>query len=475
MGPFAAPVPGFRLGIHPHGAKRRKTGAEQEHGETEPEWDIPSHLPQDSINPLSHPPDVLRQFRVAGLSVSDEIPSKAHPLFPHKPLPSEAKQRRRTRRSTRSANVSEAESEAESGVERQKDRNSTTKQLSERLRHLSTLTAIMHRCLDDGDIARAKRAFALLVRTKDVDIRQGGLWAVGSEILMRDGETEERLGRQRQQQQQQQQQQQRQAGGDDENVGGGDERQELRRWGSAANIEKVTSYFENLIQQYPHDQHRPYLTSALDFWPALFGIEIYNLDAEFRQALHRLREREEEEEDAEDRDVDIAPEDMAMEMAYSDDAFEAHRQRRDEERHSLAWTVRDELKMETMEVAVRVTGRMDQVMENAPFATHREMLRLRANLALFIGDLYIPSRLVVDEDGVEGVSLNNVEDMLRSRAELAEEHNALAQRREEMERARRLFRKILDGGGEVDDWVRKFVLTDEDEDEGHDTAVDDVW
>ncbi|OTA94450.1 hypothetical protein M434DRAFT_394716 [Hypoxylon sp. CO27-5] len=339
----------------------------------------------------------------------------------------------------------------------------------------------MHRCLDDGDIARAKRAFGLLARTKDVDIRQGGLWAVGSEILMREGEAEERERRRRQRQQQQQQQQQVEDEKENARAGDGNaerERQEPRRWGSAANIDKVKSYFENLIQQYPHDQHRPYLTSALDFWPALFGIEIYNMDAEYRQALYRLREREEEEEeeegeDGEDRDVDIAAEDMAMGMAYSDDPFEAHRRRRDEERHGVAWAVRDELRMETREVAARIAGRMDQVMENAPFTTHREMLRLRANLALFIGDLYIPSRLLADEDDVQGVSLNSVEDMLRSRAELAEEHNALAQRREEMERARRLFRKILDGGGEVDDWVQKFVLTDEDE--GHDITLDDVW
>ncbi|KAI1409149.1 hypothetical protein F5Y13DRAFT_170898 [Hypoxylon sp. FL1857] len=465
MGPFALPVPGYRLGIHARAGKR-KTGDEPEDEETEPEWNIPSHLPSDSINPLSHPPDVLRQFRVAGLSVEDEIPSKAHPLFPHQPLPSEGK-RRRTRGSNKFADASEAESAEESSpTTSRQDKTSTSRQFSERLRHLGTITAIMHRCLSDGDIARAKRAFGLLVQTKDVDIRQGGLWAVGSEILMRDGEKEE-----------QQRRQQQIVINDDEDqledkttvgVGG---QEGLRRWGSAANVEKVKSYFENLIQQYPHDKHRPHLTSAFDFWPALFGIEIYNLDAEFRGALHRLRAREEEEEEDEQGDVDLAAEDMAM--AYSDDAFKSHRQRRDEARHNIVWAARDELRMDTREVAGRIAGRMDQVMENAPFTTHREMLRLRGNLALFIGDLCIPSRLLEGEDRVEGVTLNAADDVLRSRAESAEEHNLLAQRREEVDRARSFFRRILDGGGEVDDWVRKFVLMDEDEE--HDVSIDDVW
>jgi hypothetical protein len=43
-----------------------------------------SHLPEDSINPLSHPPAVLKQYRVAGLSSSEHIPSETLPDFPHR-------------------------------------------------------------------------------------------------------------------------------------------------------------------------------------------------------------------------------------------------------------------------------------------------------------------------------------------------------------------------------------------------------
>ncbi|KAI1143067.1 hypothetical protein F5Y05DRAFT_420871 [Hypoxylon sp. FL0543] len=489
MAPFALPVPGYLLGIHPRAAKRRKTGDEQEDEEAESEWDsAPSHLPPETINPLSHPPDVLRQFRVAGLSETDEIPSVIHPLFPHKPLPSEGK-KRRARASSKTAGASEAESEAESAAEKHQGKDGTPKQVSERLKHLSTITAIMHRCLGDGDVARAKRAFGLLLRTKEVDIRQGGLWAVGSEILMRDGEAEEQQRRQIQAQKAQRaedEDDEARLGADDGGSAGAQRQAPPRRWGSAANMDKVKSYFENLIQQHPHDPLRPHLTSALDFWPALFAIEIYNLDAEARRALHQLRAMEEDDEDGEvgGGEADFAAEemdmDMDMAMAYSDDnPFETtHRQRRDEARQHMAWAARDELRTTTREVAARIAGRMDQVMENAPYATHREMLRLRANLALYVADLHIPSRLLLDNDGgapiIEGASLSHAEGVLRSRAESAEEYGALARRREEVERARKLFGKILDGGGEVDDWIRRFVLTDDDyDDEGRDVGSDD--
>lgn len=36
------------------------------------------------INPLSHPPDTLRQFAVAGYPIEKPLPSKAYPGFPHR-------------------------------------------------------------------------------------------------------------------------------------------------------------------------------------------------------------------------------------------------------------------------------------------------------------------------------------------------------------------------------------------------------
>ncbi|KAI2622234.1 hypothetical protein GGS26DRAFT_252260 [Hypomontagnella submonticulosa] len=469
MAPFALAVPGYRFGIH---SRKRKTDEEQDNEDivvTESEWDTPSsHLPSDSINPLSHSPDTLRQLAVAGLEPTDEVPSKAHPLFPHKPLPSEGK--RRKGRGTENADEKSLISE-----------ETTPKPYSERLKHLSTMTAILHRCLADGDITRAKRAFSLLVQTKDIDIRLGGLWAVGSKILMRDGEAEQQQSRQRQQRAQTGEED---IGSDEEdqshNGNANDEQREgeVRRWGLAANIEKVTLYFEALTQQYPHDPYRPQLTSALDFWPALFGIEIYNLDAEHRRALRQLQV--EEEERNEESELPFEDEDMDLEREMEEDpdvdphdAFDARRRRREEARQAIARAARDELRSEMLGAAERIAQKMDRVMENAPYSSHRELLRLRGHLALYVGDLCLASRLT-DEDGVvEGQGEDrNVEDMLRSRAESTEEHAALVRRSEEHDRARACFRKILEGGGELDAWVLKFVNADEDE---ADVNITDGW
>ncbi|OTB06320.1 hypothetical protein M426DRAFT_319054 [Hypoxylon sp. CI-4A] len=505
MAPYALPIPGY-LQEHP---KKRRDKEEEANEQPDADPDVASsssQLPTDAINPRSHGPDTLRQFAVAGLSAGEEIPSHVHPLFPHKPLPSGTKTRRRWRggrfrddddddeeaNKKSLADVDDNENENENDVGAAAAATAV-RQYTTRLKHMGTLTALMHRCLDKGDVARAKRAFGLLVRTKDVDIRHGGLWAVGSEILMRDGEEGQQIKplplptgddeEEREEGEEQQQHQQRRT-------------IPLPRWGSAANMERVQFYFENLIQQYPYDQYRPHRITAVDFWPALFGIEIYNLDAEFRQALHQLRrteqQQEEEDEDDDDEDGPHVNMDMDLEMrmrmeetGYSDEeeAYEHQRQQqqRDRDEQNTKWAARDEQRSQTRGAAERIAARMDQVVENAPYDKHRELLRLRGNLALFVGDLCLPSRLLLlveeeeeEEEGGQDLASRNVDDVLRTRAKSREEQGALARRRREHDRARTLFQRILDGGGEVDDWVRKFMEQGE-EDESHDGGYGDGW
>ncbi|KAF8243023.1 hypothetical protein K440DRAFT_664394 [Wilcoxina mikolae CBS 423.85] len=52
-----------------------------------------------------------------------------------------------------------------------------------RRKHLSVITTILYRSLLSRDWARAERAFACLIRGKDVDIRR--IWGVGVELLLR--------------------------------------------------------------------------------------------------------------------------------------------------------------------------------------------------------------------------------------------------------------------------------------------------
>ncbi|KAI1635425.1 hypothetical protein F4809DRAFT_651212 [Biscogniauxia mediterranea] len=445
-GPFALSVPGYKLGVH---TRRHKKLNEERQASQSPSLspspslpDVPSSsLPSGSINPLSHTPDTLRQFAVAGLSPEEELPSKLYPSFPHKPLPPEYPSG--SREKSRRINMSRT-----SAGEGENKRETTVQQHSARLKHLNTMTAIMHRCLNGGDISRAKRAFGLLVQTKEIDIRLNNLWAIGSEILMRAPETAQ----------------------SDEtsstNDGDSPLPAPLPRWGSAANVEKVKDYFENLIQQYPHDPYRPHLTSAIDFWPALFGIEVYNINAEFQRALYQLDTKGEEEVDAEMDD-----EFGEMEEEYSGEDLDERRQRKEDARLEALWAAKDEVRQKTQVAAQHIATRMDQLMENAPYATHHELLHLRGNVSLFIADLYLPARLVETGDAiiVERMEVLSLRDRdLRAHLNGAEDHLALGNRREEQDKARSFFQRILDNGGEVSSWIRKFM---DSEDHEHDIGL----
>ncbi|RYP64775.1 hypothetical protein DL771_008629 [Monosporascus sp. 5C6A] len=486
MGPFALPVPGYRLGIHTRKPKRR--GEEWDVASPPPAPDDPySHLPSGVINPRSHPPDLLRQFAVAGLAPEEANPADKFPLFPHKALPPDhgddggSRSRRRCRKASRGG----AESgDGDADADAKADSNGVPvalKHHSARLRHLSTMTAILHRCLSEGDIPRAKRAFGLLVQTRDVDIRLNHLWAVGSEILMRDGEGEAEEQRRRDQ---------ATGGGDREGKAGAEGDETARRWGSAANVDRVRAYFENLIQQHPHDPHRPHLTSALDFWPVLFGIEIYNVHAGLGGALRRLAAAEEEEDDDDDDAAGSGPEvedDPRFDAyAYAEDEEEAEargllRRRGDAERRRLRHAARDELRRETAVAAQQIAARMDQLMESAPYSKHLELLRLRGMLALFVGDLYLPTRLIesAGRDTAGGrrrtktPSPSSLADDLLARADGPDERSAVARRREEQDKAKEFFVRIVENGGALDGWAKKFVEEDEEQDDDEAAGPDE--
>ncbi|ORY58247.1 uncharacterized protein BCR38DRAFT_321086, partial [Pseudomassariella vexata] len=379
--------------------------------------------PSYVINPRSHSPNTLRQFAVAGLSPEEDVPSKIYRHFPHQPLPDNyttARDRRgRSRRDRMKSATSGSEADVDTDVDDgrwSRAEQQLVKSYSHRMKHLNTMTAIMHRCLYDGDIERAKRAFGMLVRTKEVDIRLNNMWAVGSEILMRDGEEKRHQSK----------------GKDvlhddhDEQATEGASSKPPPRWGSAENVETVKRYLEILIQQHPHDPHRPRLTSAVDFWPALFSIEIYSIDAEFKRALHRLDEQLDSTQDAES--------DTPLSYAGSDD-FEMQSLRRDERRKSTKWASKDEIRQDTREAAQQIATRMDQIMENAPYDRHLEILRLRGMVSLFIGDLHLPTR-IVEKQGIED-KLQGLE--------------------YELDKARDFFRRILERKGRLEPWLMKFL------------------
>ncbi|KAI1857676.1 hypothetical protein JX265_011091 [Neoarthrinium moseri] len=459
-GPFALPVPAWRLGQQSQ-RKRKRNEETQPERSPSPEADntpTPSHLPSDSINPLSHSPSTLRQFAVAGLSPEEEVPSKIYPGFPHKSLPPDWRsgdsrgRRSRTRSRSRMSAIgsgSEADVDTDASESHRRKEEDVLTSSSARIKHLNTMVAILHRCLHAGDITRAKRAFSLLIRTKDVDIRLNEMWTIGTEILMRDGEEQRREEASRLEQ--------GSTGVEDEDRSDPTSKSPAR-WGSASNIDKVRSYLEGLIQQHPYDPHLTRLTSAVDFWPALFSIEIYNIDAECRRALHRLDQQSESA--AADDDNDSEPPPLSP---GSEEDPESQIQRREHGRREVHWAGRDEVRSEAQTAAQQIAARMDQLMENAPYATHVELLRLRGMLALWLGDLYLSSRFLDTnglEDRLQGLSLSGTV----HRDVSDRDRDALRQRADELEKARCFFERLMEKGGELEPWLLKFVDPDDERD-----------
>ncbi|KAI0100384.1 hypothetical protein GGR51DRAFT_354779 [Nemania sp. FL0031] len=554
MGPFALSIPSYRLGVHSQ--KRRHHGNTQPRdaesrspspyiidSDAETQFSSTSRLPSESINPLSHSPNTLHQLAVAGLSPEDELPSRVHPGFPHKPLPTRSSRRRRIERETTpySTDGGGSGAETDSTIASQRSRRRVDvvdEKYSARMRHLNTMAAIMHRCLRDGDIPRAKRAFGLLVRTRDVDVRIDNLWAIGSEILMRDGEEDaifqpnrpssppqtvaspppSLLASSREGSQERLDvlsnpdtdegrldvlENDKREGEDDDDA---EERpQKPQRWGNAANLAQVKVYLETLIQQHPYDAHRPHLTSGVDFWPALFGIEIYNLDAAFQSSLHDIYteygfpslspppsrspspspnvEYEDDRMDIDDDDDEGYGLDSVFGRGRRRNGEEEEEEAHNRDRHYAT----DALRASTQRAALELAARMDGVLENVPYTTHAELLRLRAHVALFIGDLFLPSRVVqryasnphsrrLPDIGInstqrqrERVSLREAERRLRAHVRAPDEHVALARRAEEQEKALAFFRRAARAGGRLEDWILRVL--DEEGEEGYGEGV----
>ncbi|KAI6353628.1 hypothetical protein MCOR25_008917 [Pyricularia grisea] len=392
----------------------------------------PRPAPSEAINPLSYTPTVLSQLHLAGHSDADFLPSTAVPDFPHRPLPRE---KLSGRQSSSSPPPPETNNDDEDTGKDAKRRQNAEQVHRVAERHLGVLTALIHRSLEEGDIARAKRAFGLLVRSEirgaSVDLRKNGYWALGAEILMREGERPPSLSGD-------------EAAVDEEgdamrsDDGDGDKEETIPcRWGRASNMPAVRDYFRSLISQYPWNRFHPRSISALSFWPALLGCELYNTWIEQVRALRRLDIEAEDWSLVDDSNDEVDP-DGAGDSAY----LKLERRKRE---------ARDAIRLDALRQMRDVARSMDDLMIAPPYSTSHELLRLRGMIALYMADLVVPPR---------------------PRSE-GEEHEAKVQRGTEMARARYRFRKIIDDGGEVERWVGDFVSRsthDEDEEDEDDRS-----
>lgn len=425
------------------------------------------HLPDDTINPLSHSENTIKQLRTAGLTADDLLPSSYIPGFPHRPIrPShqqqyqaddgddhEDKDDRDDDDGSGSGSDEAGADSARKARQRQRFRDAQEKQLG-------FLTNMILRALEEGDIPRAKRAFGLVrrsqVRGRPVDLRKNALWSLGAEILMRDGEVRSksvlpgeepgllaRVGREREGPAQEEEE-----GGADEGRGGtpAAKKTMTRRWGSTANMPRLRAYLDSLVRQYPYNRLHPDSISDLDFHPVLFSCEFYDAWAEHRLALERLAEASESWSDGDLPEVDMQDyynNDHDDSDARADDG----RYGREENltgRERRLRQAKAELGLRALAAMRDVAARMDGLMENAPYSRSAELLRLRGMVALYIGDLSVPpSPRTADEDE-EGSRVRGLE----------------------QDKARAFFARMVKSGGQSDActerWLRDGNASEDD-------------
>ena len=414
------------------------------------------HLPDDTINPLSHSEGTIKQLRTAGLTADDLLPSNYIPDFPHRPIrPSYQQQeaddsaddiddKDKDHSDSSSDDKTGAKHSARKARDRQRLRDAQDKQLG-------FLTNVILRALEEGDIPRAKRAFGLVrrseVRGRPVDLRKRALWSLGAEILMRDGEVRSRsvlpgepagpggwdgaAGRRE---------------GEDPAVGGdgaapGTKGKTVRRWGSTANMPRLREYLESLVRQYPYNRLHPDSISDLDFHPVLFSCEFYDAWAEHRLALERLAE---ESESWSDGGLDDVLPEMDMRGYYDDDegggdgarAAEGQSYRGDHltGRERRLRQAKAELGLRALSTMRDVAARMDALMENTPYSRSVELLRLRGMVALYTGDLSVPPPPRTADEEQEGAQVRVLE----------------------QERARAFFVRMVKNGGRPDACVERW-------------------
>ncbi|KAK8118581.1 uncharacterized protein PG998_003207 [Apiospora kogelbergensis] len=525
-GPFALPIPAYRLGANKsRRTKRRRTDVEAEDGITDDDaassgrgaggsnnrgaifTSTPSGTQSssssrrhvDSINPRSYSPDTLRQMRVAGLDPEEELPSQLYPKFPHKAIPFTNEfslKRGGNRKKGRKALTSGSEADVDTdlsdhpGKDEKKEHGNGGEEdgiqmNSARMTATNTAVALLHNLLYNGDIPGATRIFDILTGTQDFDPRAQGFWELGLEILLREGE---------------QQQQQVDIIPDVEEEEKADEaitmilRPRPDYWDcSVANLGRVREYLVGFIQHYPYDQHRPHMTSALHFWPRLFDIEMHNLVAQHERAMRRRKIAEDNDEDDNEDGGDSEGDRSSNSLPghpFSDDDEEGdddqngedretrRLRRREDARQARRHRARDRIRARTRAAAEQLAARMDQQMENRPYGTHGELLRLRGLLSLVVGELHLPYSFV---EKVAAARDENSQSRKRRRrgygppksmrkyARTEAERAANRLREAEMEKARRFFRKMLERPPIIlEDWVHVFAKGDDDDEDEED-------
>ena len=237
-----------------------------------------------------------------------------------------------------------------------------------RQHHLSTITAILHRYLMEGDYIRAGRAWAMLLRAEQnghsMDLRTHGRWGVGAEILMK---------------RESQMAQKTLAHGvfgtssSTSNLGV-----------KAESMEKAKEYYERMVLQYPYRKAFPNAIGPLNFSIAMFSLWIYTVKEQSTIALMTVgsSDKNNDETDAEEN----AEVQRSSASNMEPDRYREHEQVRGDTLHS----------------AHEIATRLDGLLVSPPYSDNARFWKLYGEILLWIADLSVASIVVNYSSSISG-------------------------------------------------------------------------
>ncbi|CAD6499246.1 BgTH12-04897 [Blumeria graminis f. sp. triticale] len=419
-------------------------------------------------NPLSLNPDEVFQYRTAGLELNETLPAVNQ--WPHRDftepmmLPVRPK---KTKSASKAKNIETEICDDESlNTAAKAEENISASKISREsqlhIRHIKVLTAILHRCLQDGDIARASRAWGLLTRLQvsgqGIDLRSSGYWGIGAELLIRGASMPtSRINNSNPKIKSGQQ-------ADENEITGKFPKIPSHR-GLAEGLRRAIDFYERLIIEYPFKRQFPKSMSALNWWPIMAGCEIYRIQLEHTIAYEVLKRKETIKTPLNDMNEDDILGDFeggSEEFSNSGDSEEISLESKQEHE----WQARDRIRKIALDASENLATRLDERMVVPPFSESRDMLWLRGMLALYIGDLSVPEEDKARELDPSKTAWPEREESfeterirIQRNLELRERHNlykhGLEKKAREWQVAGDFFEKVKNAGGDppnLPDW-----------------------
>ena len=230
-----------------------------------------------------------------------------------------------------------------------RDAGTTGSHTGLRRQHLAVLTAVLYRCILEGDYVRAGRAWGMLLRVDldghSVDLRTDGIWGLGAEILMfRDSQLASGQTRLLNDY--------RKHSIDESDSAELTAGHKMASLFSRDGFLKAKDYYERLILQYPFRKAASNPVSSLDFCPVMFGLWICSVQEQGRATYKIIREEN----------------------------GVGHHQERDEKIHAS-------IRKQSLEQISEINARLVELLASPPYSDDAKLWRLRGMVAVWEEDL----------------------------------------------------------------------------------------